>query len=588
MSQNLDVALEPLAYTRIDFTALRAYLLRIPTPEIAALYYSPEAPQVLYGLDQFLKEMRNELVERSVITHPHFYRAMSKAGFGGKFLEDALKQIRLLSDTKAGKPRLDDLLAKWIRPKTAGLLLTQNVKTLGDLVDTINARGYSWWKPIPKLGEGKAKAVLDWLKNQGFPISNEVQTPSAMAKVSFFNEISPQNRVLAPLEAITLPSAYDGSVGENRAPAKPYIDAGNDLEAVQAYLLMHRNNPKTFRSYTKELERFLLWAVIVRGKPLSSLLVNDCEAYKDFLQAPSPEFCGKVMPRFSKAWKPFTPAPLSPKSQKYSVVVIKSCFDWLVKVRYLAGNPWSAVRLPEVEKDEHLMQIEKALPSDVWDKLTALLDQESKPKGASQMRLARAAILLMGDSGLRREEVAGAQREDFIPSAFAKVYELRVLGKRKKWRTVPVSPRAAEALKAHFKDRNEVWNDGEFKSGPLLSPLKLPPTKRTKNKHSDNQKGPRKGYSANGIYIVVDQALDVLLQLESYWDEEEKIVISGLSAHDFRHTFATLGVARGIPIDVMQSVLGHASMSTTSIYVQSRKQRTMEEAAKYFAGKPAI
>jgi len=580
--QNLNVVLEPISYTRMDFTALRAYLQRIPTPVIADRYYYPTAPQVVYGLDQFLKEMRNELVERSIITHPHFYRAMSKAGFGGTYLEDALKQIRLLSDAKSGKPRLDELLAKWIRPKTASLLLTQNIKTLGDLVEMINARGHFWWKPIPKLGERKSKVILNWLKAQGFALSDEVQPPSAMAKVSYFNEISPQNRVLAPLETVTLPSSYDGSSGENRAAAKPYIHASNDLEAVQAYLLMHRNNPKTLRSYTKELERFLLWAVIVRGKPLSSLLVNDCEAYKDFLQAPSPEFCGKIMPRFSKGWRPFTPSPISPKSQKYAVVVIKTCFDWLVKVRYLAGNPWSAVKLPEVEKEEHIMQIEKALSSEFWDKLTNLLDLECKSKSASQLRLARAAILLMGDSGLRREEVAGAQLEDFIPSTFAKVFELRVLGKRKKWRTVPVSPRAAEAIKAHLKDRNEIWNDGEFKSGPLLSPLKLPPTKRATGKHSSNQKTPQKGYSTSGIYVLVNQALSNLLRLEGYWIDEEKAGISALSAHDFRHTFATLGVAKGIPIDVMQNILGHASMATTSIYVQSKKQRTMEEAAKYF------
>jgi len=40
-----------------------------------------------------------------------------------------------------------------------------------------------------------------------------------------------------------------------------------------------------------------------------------------------------------------------------------------------------------------------------------------------------------------------------------------------------------------------------------------------------------------------------------------------------------------MPIDVMQSILGHASMTTTSIYVQSKKQRTMQEAAKYFSGR---
>jgi hypothetical protein len=36
------------------------------------------------------------------------------------------------------------------------------------------------------------------------------------------------------------------------------------------------------------LERFFLWAVVVRGKPMSALLVEDCEADKAFLSPPSP------------------------------------------------------------------------------------------------------------------------------------------------------------------------------------------------------------------------------------------------------------------------------------------------------------
>lgn len=594
MSQNLNTVFAALNYSRLDFTALRAHLLRIPTSDIANLYYSPDSPQVIYGLERFIKEMRKELIDRSVISHPKLYQAMSRAGFGGKYLDDALRQIRLMADSRIGKPSLDDPITQWIRPKTSALLLTQEIKYLGDLVDLINLRGYHWHKPIAKLGEKRANVVLNWLKQQSFAFNELVQAPSTLARVASLNEICPQNRVLAPLEAITLPSPYDGSQGGNRALAGAYISATNDLEAIKAYLLMHKGNPKTHRSYTKELERFLLWSVIIRGKPLSSLLVDDCEAYKAFLQAPSPEFSGKVMPRFSKAWKPFSPSPLSPKSQKYAVLVIKMAFDWLVKVRYLAGNPWVAVKYPQVEQSEYPMQIEKALSADVWEKLIEAIDVDCALPQALQMRIARAAILLMGDSGLRREEVAGAEMLNFAPSNLAKIYELKVLGKRQKWRTVPVSPRTVEALKAHFLDREKVWESDEhenseqaltLRAGPLLSPLKLPSTRRSKSKHSDDASKLRQPYTANGIYALIDRSINTLLQRKHYWTEEEKTALAALSAHDFRHTFATQGVANGVPIDVMQTILGHTSMTTTSIYVQSKKERTMQEAAKYFSGK---
>lgn len=38
-----------------------------------------------------------------------------------------------------------------------------------------------------------------------------------------------------------------------------------------------------------------------------------------------------------------------------------------------------------------------------------------------------------------------------------------------------------------------------------------------------------------------------------------------------------------VPVDVVQKVLGHASLQTT-IYVQAEKQRVVAEVARYYAG----
>ena len=37
-------------------------------------------------------------------------------------------------------------------------------------------------------------------------------------------------------------------------------------------------------------------------------------------------------------------------------------------------------------------------------------------------------------------------------------------------------------------------------------------------------------------------------------------------------------------MDVVQKVLGHASLQTTTIYVRAEKQRVIEEVARYYAG----
>ncbi|WP_328807388.1 hypothetical protein [Paraburkholderia elongata] len=38
-----------------------------------------------------------------------------------------------------------------------------------------------------------------------------------------------------------------------------------------------------------------------------------------------------------------------------------------------------------------------------------------------------------------------------------------------------------------------------------------------------------------------------------------------------------------MPVDVVQAILGHASLQTTSIYVRAEQQRMLEAAAQYYA-----
>jgi len=219
---------------------------------------------------------------------------------------------------------------------------------------------------------------------------------------------------LAPLERMAVPHTLSGADGprrgENRPMAFCYIQARHDLEAVRAYLNKYRDQPKTLRAYTKEVERFLLWSVVVRGKALSSLVVDDCEVYKDFLKSPDPRFVGERFSRRSPRWRPFASSNLSPESQRYAVRALRAAFTWLVDVRYLAGNPWKAVNDPKIVERETAMQIQRALPADLWQRLRDELDKrcaatdmrQGDAKLTVQWRIVRAALLLMGDSGLRR------------------------------------------------------------------------------------------------------------------------------------------------------------------------------------------
>jgi hypothetical protein len=51
----------------------------------------------------------------------------------------------------------------------------------------------------------------------------------------------------------------------------------------------------THRAYRKEAERLLLWTILEQRKPLSSLTVEDANAFKWFLVAPPERWCGRAI-----------------------------------------------------------------------------------------------------------------------------------------------------------------------------------------------------------------------------------------------------------------------------------------------------
>ena len=113
---------------------------------------------------------------------------------------------------------------------------------------------------------------------------------------------------------------------------------------------------------------------------------------------------------------------------------------------------------------------------------------------------------------------------------------------------------------------------------PLLSPITKLQTKASLEKHGHLEEMP---YAAAAIYPLIKSLIKKAIDTREF-DEAEEAALLRVSPHAFRHTFGTQAVAKGVPVDVAQKVLGHASVSTTSIYVQAEKERTMAEAKKFF------
>lgn len=241
-------------------------------------------------------------------------------------------------------PAPGDSTRAWLDPRIAGRLAQAGIHTLADLLSWMGSKGFRWHRQVPRLGAVGAARIVGWLsQNEASlgPVPAAALTPAARLDRQAL--AAAPSATLAPLERFVPPPALDGSSGSNRAPTPGAgLGAANDLQALQAWLARWEAGSHTWRTYRREAERLLLWCVLRRRKPLSSLDVNDCAAYRAFLAAPDADWCGpRHSQRHCASWRPFE-GPLRARSQQVALGVLRSLFTWLQSQHYLADNPWHA------------------------------------------------------------------------------------------------------------------------------------------------------------------------------------------------------------------------------------------------------
>ena len=212
-------------------------------------------------------------------------------------------------------PKPEHHVLGWFDVSIALKLADVGLNTLRGLVQAVNAAGYRWYRNVPRLGEKGAGRITAWLEANGQALGMPV-APTALARPPRWGqpvvlERAPSTSV-APLEYFVLPRALDGSLGTNRdLDSRNKTEAHDDKAAILWWLGKYAGNANTLARYRTEAERLLLWAVLQKGKALSSLSIADCNEYVNtFLPAPTPTStwigskrartrCGG---RFARAW----------------------------------------------------------------------------------------------------------------------------------------------------------------------------------------------------------------------------------------------------------------------------------------------
>lgn len=439
-------------------------------------------------------------------------------------------------------PTLVDDVGLWAPKAAAAALRAAGIKTMAD-VAVRAAHRRRWWTKVPGLGAIGAARLLAQLEQH-----QELLRKAGELAVRKVADVMPWERLVIPLE-------LDGSAGGFRAPpATCTLSARSDYEAVNAWLALHEMSA-TVRAYRKEAERLVLWAVLERGKPISSLTTDDAVAYRAFLRRPSPRqrWVGPARPRGSYEWRPFQ-GDLSARSVAYAVSVVGAMFRWLVEQHYTLANPFAGIKVKgakragEVGASRALTGHEWALVRPVAD----LLDLTLGWKTPSAQRL-RFMLDFWFATGLRPGELVGATLGNIERQEGGDSW-LHVVGKGDKPARVALPLLATAALERYLAQRGlpvsyQRWNPAVH----LVPGL-------------DEDGG---GLTTSRLWAVMRRffaaAAEAMQEASPVLAEK----LSRATPHWMRHTHATYALAAGAELTTVRDNLRHASISTTSGYLDA-------------------
>ncbi|WP_413719988.1 site-specific tyrosine recombinase XerD [Silicimonas sp. MF1-12-2] len=232
---------------------------------------------------------------------------------------------------------------------------------------------------------------------------------------------------------------------------------------------------------------------------------------------------------------------LSRATRARRLSAIRQFYRFAFQEGWRADNP--AVRIKGPTK-------EKRLPKTLSEKEVELLLAAARETGRPGDRMRNTCLMeLLYATGMRVSELVAMRAS----AARGDPRMILVRGKGGKERMVPLSPPAREALSDWLSLRDEVAERERLEKG-LPASLYLFPS-RGKDGHLTRHR----------FYMLI----------------KELAVAAGVSPdkvtpHTLRHAFATHLLARGADLRAIQTLLGHADVSTTEIYTHVLEERLHE------------
>lgn len=206
---------------------------------------------------------------------------------------------------------------------------------------------------------------------------------------------------------------------------------------------------------------------------------------------------------------------LKSRSISRKLSCLRSFFRFLNREGFLKNDPTQAVSSPKLERYLPIFLTE--------DEVTKLIESPDA-RELSGLR-DRAILETFYSTGIRISELVGLNLEniDFFGAV------VKVSGKGKKERMVPIGDKALRAIRDYTEQRKQ----------------QAPAAFLNKN-------GRR--ITDRGVRLVLDKYI------------QRTALRENISPHSLRHSFATHLLNRGADLRSVQELLGHANLSTTQIY----------------------
>jgi integrase/recombinase XerC/integrase/recombinase XerD len=284
------------------------------------------------------------------------------------------------------------------------------------------------------------------------------------------------------------------------------------LEAYASELRTAGSSPQTLRAYGRDLLELGAWAS-GRGREPGELVYRDLRAFAASLSER----------RLSRA------------TIGRKLAAARSFHAQLVASGRAEANP--ADLLPSPKRDSRLPRVLGR------DEIAALLDRI--PARTPLEVRDRALFELAYSCGLRAEEIVSLDLDapDFEGET------LRVTGKGRKTRVVPVGEPAQRALRRYLDTARHALEPPPAEQALFVS-----------------RRGRRLSPS------------DIRRRLEKWM--REAAIAGRVSPHTLRHSFATHLLEGGADLRSIQELLGHSSVSTTQVYTRVEPSRLRSEYAK--------